>query len=267
MTKLRKMGTIAQTMSDDDATTPLIETETETEAPAGSEPRNISDGEPSVADSQDELDGSPLLEHVLGDALPKLSIFHEKLHVEGELRGLIGPRELPRLWERHILNSAALAPFLSDVAEQTRRKKLTIADIGSGAGFPGIVLAAMLPKDSFTLIEPMERRVEWLDEVVAELDLTNVRVVRARAEEMHGKQFFDVVTCRAVAPMTKLSRWVLPLLKNGGTFVALKGRSAQAEVDKAYKEIRKAGGVAPKVHEAPVAEGLEATHVVTLIKK
>jgi 16S rRNA (guanine527-N7)-methyltransferase len=207
------------------------------------------------------------LEHVLGDALPKLRIFHEKLRAEGELRGLIGPRELPRLWERHILNSAALAPFLSDVAEHARGKRLTVADIGSGAGFPGIVLAAMLPKDSFTLIEPMERRVEWLDEVVSELDLTNVRVVRARAEEMHGKQFFDVVTCRAVAPMTKLSWWVLPLLKSGGTFVALKGRSAQAEVDKAYKEIRKAGGVAPKVHEAPVAEGLEATHVVTLIKK
>jgi 16S rRNA (guanine527-N7)-methyltransferase len=216
-----------------------------------------------ASDGVDALDGSPLLEQVLGQALPQMTAFHEKLRREGEVRGLVGPRELPRLWERHILNSAALAPFIAEAASDNA----TVADIGSGAGFPGIVLAAMFPQLRFTLIEPMERRVEWLAEVVEELELDNVRIERARAEDLKGKQFFDVVTCRAVAPMTKLSHWVLPLLKNHGIFVALKGRSAQAEIDKAAKEIRKAGGVHPEVHEAPVAKGLESTHVVTLFKK
>lgn len=212
----------------------------------------------------DELEGSPLLESTLGKALPQLAKFHEKLCAEGEVRGLVGPRELPRLWERHILNSAALVPFIEEVAGG---KRMTVADVGSGAGFPGIVLATMLPQLRFTLIEPMERRVEWLEEVIDELSLTNVRIERARAEDLKGKQFFDIVTCRAVAPMTKLSKWVFPLLKSQGTFVALKGQSAQAELEKAAKEIRKVGGVRPEAYDAPVAEGLESTHVVTIVKR
>jgi 16S rRNA (guanine527-N7)-methyltransferase len=226
------------------------------------DPVGASDSVPSTV--VDELEGSPLLGQVLGDSLPKLTRFHEKLREEGEIRGLVGPREMPRLWERHILNSAALAPFIADV---TGGRRMTVADVGSGAGFPGIVLAAMFPQLRFTLIEPMERRVEWLEEVVDDLDLGNVRIERARAEDLAGKQFFDIVTCRAVAPMTKLSHWVLPLLKNRGTFIALKGRSAQAELDKAAKEIKKAGGIHPEAHVAPVGEGLEETHVVTISKK
>jgi 16S rRNA (guanine527-N7)-methyltransferase len=227
---------------------------------------SVSDGASVVSTGigvDDELEGSSLLEEILGPALPQMITFHTKLQQEGEIRGLVGPRELPRLWERHILNSAALEPFIVKAASGNA----TVADIGSGAGFPGIVLAAMLPQLRFTLIEPMERRVEWLDEVVEDLELGNVHIERARAEDLKGKQFFDIVTCRAVAPMTKLSRWVLPLLKNHGTFVALKGRSAQAELDKAAKEIRKAGGVHPEVHEAPVGGNLEETHVVTIVKR
>lgn len=215
----------------------------------------------------DQLDGSPVLAAVLGDALPQLEVFHGKLMREGEPRGLIGPRDVPIVWERHILNSAAIVPFVRQSTEHERFK--TVADIGSGGGFPGLVAAACLPDHRFTLIEPMERRVEWLNECVDEMDLQNVTVVRARSEEViaqmrksSGMHPFAVVTCRAVAPMTKLAGWTLPLLKSHGRLIALKGRSAQAEIDKAAKEITKRGGVNPRVVEAAVGPDLEPTHVV-----
>ncbi|OZG66141.1 16S rRNA methyltransferase [Bifidobacterium hapali] len=215
----------------------------------------------------DQLDGSPVLAAVLGDALPQLEVFHGKLMREGEPRGLIGPRDVPIVWERHILNSAAIVPFVQQATEHERFK--TVADIGSGGGFPGLVAAACLPDHRFTLIEPMERRVEWLNECVDEMDLQNVTVVRARSEEVitqmrksSGMHPFAVVTCRAVAPMTKLAGWTLPLLKSHGRLIALKGRSAQAEIDKAAKEITKRGGVNPRVVEAAVGPDLEPTHVV-----
>lgn len=135
-----------------------------------------------MSDVTDELDDSPMLEEVLGDALGKLRVFHAKLAEEGEPRGLIGPRDVGIIWERHILNSAAIVPF---VKEATAKKQFkTVADIGSGGGFPGIVAAACLPDHRFTLVEPMERRVEWLNECVADMELNNVTVVRARANEM-----------------------------------------------------------------------------------
>lgn len=215
----------------------------------------------------DQLDGSPVLAAVLGDALPQLEVFHGKLMREGEPRGLIGPRDVPIVWERHILNSAAIVPFVRQSTEHERFK--TVADIGSGGGFPGLVAAACLPDHRFTLIEPMERRVEWLNECVDEMGLQNVTVVRARSEEVitqmrksSGMHPFAVVTCRAVAPMTKLAGWTLPLLKSHGRLIALKGRSAQAEIDKAAKEITKRGGVNPRVVEAAVGPDLEPTHVV-----
>ncbi|MBT1162273.1 16S rRNA (guanine(527)-N(7))-methyltransferase RsmG [Bifidobacterium sp. SO1] len=221
----------------------------------------------------DQLDGSPVLAEVLGDALPKLEVFHEKLMREGEPRGLIGPRDVLIVWERHILNSAAIVPFVREATKDERFK--TVADIGSGGGFPGIVASACLPDHKFTLIEPMERRVEWLNECVEEMNLKNVTVLRARSEEVianlrkraSGLHPFAVVTCRAVAPMTKLSGWTLPLLKPHGCLVALKGRSAQAEIDKAAKEIAKRGGVRPRVVEAAVGPDLEPTHVVIVDKR
>lgn len=226
----------------------------------------------SVEPVVDQLDGSPVLSEVLGDALPKLTVFHGKLMREGEPRGLIGPRDVSIVWERHILNSAAIVPFVLRATENERHK--TVADVGSGGGFPGLVAAACLPDHSFTLIEPMERRVEWLNECVDDMGLENVTVVRARSEEViarlrktPGMHPFAVVTCRAVAPMTKLSGWTLPLLKSHGRLIALKGRSAQAEIDKAAKEIAKRGGVRPRVVEAPVGSGLEPTHVVMVDKR
>lgn len=226
----------------------------------------------SVEPVVDQLDGSPVLSEVLGDALSKLTVFHGKLMREGEPRGLIGPRDVSIVWERHILNSAAIVPFVLRATENERYK--TVADVGSGGGFPGLVAAACLPDHSFTLIEPMERRVEWLNECVDDMGLENVTVVRARSEEViarlrktPGMHPFAVVTCRAVAPMTKLSGWTLPLLKSHGRLIALKGRSAQAEIDKAAKEIAKRGGVRPRVVEAPVGSGLEPTHVVMVDKR
>ncbi|MDF7663147.1 16S rRNA (guanine(527)-N(7))-methyltransferase RsmG [Bifidobacterium sp. ESL0763] len=223
--------------------------------------------------SDQELEASTILQDVFGDALPKLRIFHGKLAKEGEQRGLIGPRDVDILWERHILNSAAIVPFIEASTEDERFK--TIADVGSGGGFPGIVVAACLPDYELTLIEPMERRVDWLNECVEEMELGNVKVVRARSEDYIAKlkhhdgglHPFSVVTCRAVAPMTKLSAWTLPLLRRGGQLIALKGRSAPAEIRKAKKEIKKNGGLNPRALEAPVAEGFEPTYTVIVDKK
>lgn len=219
----------------------------------------------------DQLDGSPVLASVLGDALPAMEMFHVKLANEGEPRGLIGPRDIDILWERHILNSAAIVPFIAETMEG--RSGITVADVGSGGGFPGIVAAACLPECKFTLIEPMERRVEWLNECVNECGLRNVTIIRGRSEEViadirkHRVRPFDVVTCRAVAPMTKLAGWTLPLLKSHGRLVALKGRSAQAEITKAAQEIARYGGVHPRVVEAAVGDGLESTYALLVNKR
>lgn len=219
----------------------------------------------------DQLQGSPVLTAVLGDALAKLEMFHSKLAEEGEPKGIIGPRDVDIIWERHILNSAAMIPYVRKATEGVRYK--TVADVGSGGGLPGLVLAACLPELSFTLIEPMERRVVWLDECVELMELDNVDIVRARSEEVIRQvrkreiHPFAVVTCRAVAPMSKLAGWTLPLLKPSGQLIALKGRSAQAELDKAGAVITRYGGQRPRVMEAQVADGFEPTHVVIVDKR
>lgn len=137
-------------------------------------------------------------------------------------RGLIGPREAPRLWSRHVLNCAAVAEVLATQS--------TVCDIGSGAGLPGVVLALARPDLDVCLVEPLLRRTTFLREVVAELGLTRVEVVRARAEELHGVRQFDAVTSRAVAPLDRLLRWCWPLVAPGGEMLALKGASAADEV-------------------------------------
>ena len=153
------------------------------------------------------------------------------LSTAGVERGLIGPREVPRLWERHILNSAVVMPRIPHGA--------TVADVGTGAGLPGLVWAIARPDLSVTLIEPLLRRTVFLEEMCEELELENVRVVRARAEEVHEE--FDVVTARAVAALEKLGRWCLPLVRSGGVLLALKGRTAQQEVDSATRTLNKLG--------------------------
>lgn len=245
----------------------------------------------------DELEDSKLPQQILGSAYEPLQLFHQKLMREGEARGIIGPRDTPILWERHILNSAAVIPFIVDSLDKQRHSH-GIADLGSGGGFPGIVIAACLPDVPVTLIEPMERRIQWLNEVVELMQLKNVSLLRARAEDLTGPQqgllhqssahaskqqsvsgamsmnqtdkknfTFSVVTCRAVAPMRKLAPIALPLLVPGGQLIALKGRTASIELEKAQSAIKKAKGIHAQVCEAAVGTGLEDTHVVIVSKR
>jgi 16S rRNA (guanine527-N7)-methyltransferase len=137
-----------------------------------------------------------------------------------------------------------------------------VCDIGSGAGLPGLVLAIARPDQTVTLVEPLLRRTTFLDEAVQTLSLERVEVVRARAEELHGRRRFDVVTSRAVAPLPKLARWSLPLTRPGGVVVAMKGASAQAEVDDARKELRKLGAGPVSVHTVGVGVVDPPTSVV-----
>jgi 16S rRNA (guanine527-N7)-methyltransferase len=153
------------------------------------------------------------------------------LAARGEELGLIGPLELPRLWSRHVLNCALLAPLL---------KAGRVGDIGSGAGLPGLVLAIARPDVTLVLIEPMERRVEWLLHETAELGLDTVEVIRARAEEAKVKPCLDQVTARAVSALAKLIPLTVPLVRSGGELLFLKGASVAGEVEAASKAIRKA---------------------------
>lgn len=210
------------------------------------------------ARSAQDADGSVEVERPTDEARELFGIafagaerFAEMLAAEGELRGLVGPRELPRLWTRHIVNSAAVVPFLP--------ARGTVADVGSGAGFPGIVVALLRPDLEVALIEIMERRIDWLGDVVDELDLDNVTLRRARAEDV--KERFDVVTARAVANLTKLVRLTAPLLRQGGSLLALKGARAEAETEAARHVVRKAGLKPAVIHEV-VTPGEELTKVV-----
>lgn len=188
---------------------------------------------------------------MFGPAFSAAEHFALMLAEEGELRGLVGPRELPRLWTRHIVNSAAVVPFLPDHGR--------VADIGSGAGFPGIVVALLRPDLDVVLVESMERRTQWLDDVVAQLDLDNVTVQRARAEELRAK--YDAVTARAVANLSKLVRLTSPLLRPGASLLALKGARAEAEVTDAKYVIKRARLEPAVIHEV-VTPGEEVTKVV-----
>ncbi|MFJ9313426.1 16S rRNA (guanine(527)-N(7))-methyltransferase RsmG [Pimelobacter simplex] len=154
--------------------------------------------------------------------LPLVLEYAELLATDGVVRGLIGPRETPRLWERHLINCGLLAAALPADA--------TVADVGSGAGLPGLVLAIARPDVRVTLIEPLLRRTTFLEEVVDRLGLTNVTVVRGRADAVHGTATFDIVTARAVAALDKLATWCMPLVAPTGALLAMKGTSAEDEV-------------------------------------
>ncbi|WP_045263640.1 16S rRNA (guanine(527)-N(7))-methyltransferase RsmG [Microbacterium oxydans] len=166
---------------------------------------------------------------LFGDRIDVARAFTDALAREGEERGLIGPLELPRLWTRHILNSAIAAPLFHG----------SVADVGSGAGLPGLVLAIARPDVQWTLIEPMERRTTWLNEQVGALELSNVTVLRARAEDVRPPDGFDVVTARAVSALRTLIPWTAPLVRDGGELTLLKGLNAANEIDAAQKQIKK----------------------------
>ena len=171
---------------------------------------------------------------VFGDRIDLARRYVEALATDGVVRGLIGPRESSRLWSRHVLNSAVAGELLSDGQR--------VVDIGSGAGLPGIPMAISRPECEFVLVEPLERRTVFLEQVVTDFGLTNCRVVRGRADEVIDEcGGADVVTSRAVAPLERLARWSSPLLRIGGELLALKGSSAADEIARDGEAVRALG--------------------------
>lgn len=175
------------------------------------------------------------------DRLPGVQRFAGWLADAGATRGLIGPREVPRLWDRHLLNCGVVAAAIPPDA--------TVADVGSGAGLPGMVLAIARPDLRVTLIEPLLRRTTFLSEVVEDLALGNVEVVRGRADVLHGDRTFDVVTSRAVAGLDVLLDWSMPLVAGTGTLLAMKGSGVRDEIVAARATLARWGCSAPAVEE------------------
>jgi 16S rRNA (guanine527-N7)-methyltransferase len=178
---------------------------------------------------------------VFGDRMPLAVRFAEVLADTGVTHGLLGPREVPRLWERHVLNCAVVADGFPGGAR--------LVDVGSGAGLPGVALAVVRPDLDVHLVEPMLRRTQWLSGVVDDLGLGNVTVHRGRAEDLVGEVSAPWVTARAVARLDKLARWCVPLLEEGGTLVAIKGRSAAAELEEDRRALQRLGLVSAVVSE------------------
>ncbi len=194
---------------------------------------------------------------VFGAALPDVERYVARLADDGVSRGLIGPREVPRLWDRHVLNSVAVGDAVPHGAR--------VVDVGSGAGLPGIPLALARPDLTLTLVEPMARRVEFLEEVVTELGMP-WRVVRGRAEErsvVRAVGPVDVVTARAVAPLPRLVGWCLGLLRPGAQLVTLVGARALEELPTLVPELERAG--MRNVHALPVGGGLGAAATTVVV--
>ena len=233
-----------------------------------SEPSEFTEGRDSEAGSGAVALGGPpppdSAARVFGPMLPVAAAFVARLASDGVTRGLIGPREVPRLWERHMLNSAAVAEAVPEGAR--------VVDVGSGAGLPGVPLGLARPDIRLTLVEPMARRVEFLEEVVAGLAVPAGlpwRVVRGRAEERSVATAVgpvDVVTARAVAPLPRLVGWCRGLMRPGAQLVALVGASTLAELPSLVSELEAAG--MRDVHSRAVGAGLgdAATTVVVMTR-
>ncbi len=202
------------------------------------------------------LEDEPAAARLLfGDRIELARSYTASLAAHGETLGLIGPRELPQLWTRHILNSALLAPLLTG----------RVGDVGSGAGLPGLVLAIARPDVHMTLIEPMERRTDWLQAETDRLNLDNVRVLRARAEDLPGSGELlplDQVTARAVSALRTLIPLTARLVRSGGELLLMKGGRADDEVAAAQKVIRKHRLESVEVLELGGEHGLDTTRVV-----
>lgn len=197
------------------------------------------------------------------ESAPLLVRYAHWLAVAGTVRGLIGPREVPRLWDRHLLNCVALTELLPAGSR--------LVDIGSGAGLPGLAVACVRSDLQVDLVEPMLRRTDFLTEVVSDLGLTDrVRVIRGRAEDgqvvsMAGSA--PIVTARAVAGLDKLVRWSFPLLRRGGSLMAMKGSAAENELSTHQAALRRAGAELHGVIECGVGLVDPATRVVQLTRR
>lgn len=191
-------------------------------------------------------------ERLCGESTPVLRQFAEHIVQYGEELGLVGPRELERLWTRHILNSALLGPLL---------RAGSLADIGSGAGFPGLVVAAMRPDVECYLIEPLGRRATWLEDEAARLGLSNVHVLNKRAEEVVGEVSVDQITARAVSALKTLVPLVVPLLKPGGELLLMKGQRVDQEIVEAAGVIARSGLRDARVQITGPEYGTEETRI------
>lgn len=198
----------------------------------------------------------PAAVDLFGSALPLVRRYGELLAGPGVERGLIGPREVDRLWERHLMNCAAVAELVPHDAH--------VVDVGSGAGLPGLVLAAMRPDLRVTLLEPLLRRTAFLEECLDALELDNAEVLRGRAEDWARKMGADVVTARAVAPMERLVGWCLPLLRPNGRMLALKGEAAAEELATVAPTLAGLGARAWGVVEVGSVLGDAATRVIRI---
>jgi 16S rRNA (guanine527-N7)-methyltransferase len=190
---------------------------------------------------------------VFGSALDDAVTFAEMLATRGVEQGLIGPHEVPRLWDRHLLNCAVVAELIDS-------RSATLVDIGSGAGLPGIVLAMVRPDLSVTLLEPMERRCRFLTDCVAELGLANASVLRGRAEDT--VMAADIATARALAPLDRLAELAVNLVRPRGMVLAIKGRTAADELKKARPVLRRIGARSAEVVHAGHGKVVPATTVV-----
>jgi 16S rRNA (guanine527-N7)-methyltransferase len=194
---------------------------------------------------------------VFGPALEKACRFAELLATDGVTRGLLGPKEAERLWDRHLLNCALLADLVPERGE--------LVDIGSGAGLPGIVLAMLRPELHVVLLEPLLRRVVFLEEVTSKLEIPNATVVRGRAEDMRGSIKADLAIARAVAPLDRLAGWAAGLLRPGGVILAIKGKSAEEELTAARPVLKKLGARSAKVLRVGHDRVVSATTVVRVV--
>jgi len=194
---------------------------------------------------------------VFGPALATAEAFADVLATRGVEQGLIGPREVPRLWERHLLNCAVVAELIDGRCQ-------TLVDIGSGAGLPGLVLAMVRPEVAITLLEPMERRCRFLVECVTELGLDNASVLRGRAEDVARARPLraDVATGRAVAPLPRLAELAVGLVRAGGMVLAIKGMTAREELENAAPVLRRIGANSAEVVRAGQGKVVPATTVV-----
>jgi 16S rRNA (guanine527-N7)-methyltransferase len=199
----------------------------------------------------------PAAATVFGVGLATAEAFAAVLATRGVEQGLIGPREVPRLWDRHLLNCAVVAELIDEHCQ-------TLVDIGSGAGLPGLVLAMVRPEVTITLLEPMERRCRFLAECVTELGLANASVLRGRAEDVAraGLLRADVATARAVAPLPRLAELAAGLVRPGGMVLAIKGITAQEELENARPVLRRIGARSAEVVRAGQGKVVPATTVV-----
>lgn len=193
------------------------------------------------SDFEAELEKEPpYAAELFSDRIELARGFTNRLAHDSETFGLLGPRELSKIWSRHVINSGLLAELIPDGSD--------VVDVGSGAGLPGIPMAIAQPKANFTLVEPMERRANWLKAVVQDLKIPNIQVLRARAEEVQRSDF-GFATARAVAALDKLLKLLTPLIKDAhkGTIIALKGSKAEQEIEESARVLAKFGYSTPEV--------------------